>query len=146
MWNATRYLGHPLPIVGLAAAFVTVVFLMESAPVAQQKPLEQRLHLNPVIAKLAEGKTVNGVDSPEYALFAVKTMRYPQLRGSKYMEPRGIRGAGPANATWIWGIAGEEYDRHADLWPLNPDGDLLATMMIESVEGLQNVDKIAAVP
>jgi len=237
MWNATRYLEHPLPVVGLAAAFVTVVFLMESAPVAQQKPLEQRLHLNPVIAKLAEGKTVygintadlslayarevarapidyvyadmehnpldfpalhmflmgmtdramvlrkgnlqpnvalfarfppeanesqwvvkqaldiglhgiifNGVDSPEYALFAVKTMRYPQLRGSKYMEPRGIRGAGPANATWIWGIAGEEYDRHADLWPLNPDGDLLATMMIESVEGLQNVDKIAAVP
>ena len=237
MWNATRYLRHPFPLVGLAAACITVVLLMESAPVAQQKPLEQRLHLNPVIAKLAEGKTVygintadlslayarevarapidyvyadmehnpldfpalhmflmgmtdramvlrkgnlqpdvalfarfppeanesqwvvkqaldiglhgiifNGVDSPEYALFAVKTMRYPQLRGSKYMEPRGIRGAGPANATWIWGIAGEEYDRHADLWPLNPDGDLLATMMIESVEGLQNVDKIAAVP
>ena len=237
MRNATRCLRHPLPLVGLAAVFSTVVFLTESTPVAQQKPLEQRLHLNPVIAKLAEGKTVygvntgdlslayarevarapidyvyadmehnpldfpglhmflmgmtdramvlrkgnlqpnvalfarfppeanesqwvvkqaldiglhgiifNGVDNPEYALFAVKTMRYPQLRGSKYMEPRGIRGAGPANATWIWGIAGEEYDRHADLWPLNPDGDLLATMMIESVEGLKNVDRIAAVP
>src|SRR3989442_5552079 len=237
MWNAARSLRHPLSVVVLAAAFITVVFLMDSSPVAQQKPLEQRLHLNPVIAKLAEGKTVygintadlslayarevarapidyvyadmehnpldfpalhmflmgmtdramvlrkgnlqpnvalfarfppeanesqwvvkqaldiglhgiifNGVDSPEYALFAVKTMRYPQLRGSKYMEPRGIRGAGPANATWIWGVAGEEYDRHADLWPLNPDGDLLATMMIESVEGLKNVDKIAAVP
>jgi 4-hydroxy-2-oxoheptanedioate aldolase len=73
-------------------------------------------------------------------------MRYPQLRGSKFMEPRGIRGAAPGNATWIWGITGDEYDRHADVWPLNPDGDLLATMMIESVEGLKNVDKIAAVP
>ncbi|MEI8155169.1 MAG: aldolase/citrate lyase family protein, partial [Hyphomicrobiales bacterium] len=30
--------------------------------------------------------------------------------------------------------------------PLNPDGDLFATMMVESVEGLKNVDKIAAVP
>ena len=47
MWNATRYLRHPFPLVGLAAACVTVVLLMESAPVAQQKPLEQRLHLNP---------------------------------------------------------------------------------------------------
>src|SRR5712664_4877255 len=36
------------------------------------------------------GIIFNGVDNPEYALFAVRTMRYPQLRGSKYMEPRGI--------------------------------------------------------
>jgi 4-hydroxy-2-oxoheptanedioate aldolase len=223
--------------VGIAGAVFAVVFLLESTPVAQQKPLEQRLHLNPVIAKLAEGKTVyglntgdlslsyarevarapvdyvyvdmehnpldfpalhmflmgmtdramvlrkgnlqpnvalfarfpteanesqwivkqaldiglhgiifNGVDSPEHALFAVRTMRYPQLRGSKFMEPRGLRGAAPGNATWIWGVSGGEYDRHADVWPLNPDGDLLATMMIESVEGLKNVDGIAAVP
>jgi 2-keto-3-deoxy-L-rhamnonate aldolase RhmA len=32
------------------------------------------------------------------------------------------------------------------VWPLNPDGDLLATMMIESVESLKNLDGIAAVP
>src|SRR5947208_9477866 len=38
------------------------------------------------------GIIFNGVDNPEYALFAVKTMRYPQLRGSKYMEPLGILG------------------------------------------------------
>src|SRR2546429_832176 len=92
------------------------------------------------------GVIFNGVETREQALIAIKSMRYPQLKGSQYYEPNGTRGAGPANATWIWGISGEEYDRHADLWPLNPDGDLLATMMIESVEGLKNVDKIAAVP
>jgi len=92
------------------------------------------------------GVIFNGVDTREQALVAVKSMRYPQLKGSKYYEPNGIRGAGPANATWIWGISGEEYDRHADLWPLNPEGDLLAILMIESVEGLENLDAIASTP
>jgi 4-hydroxy-2-oxoheptanedioate aldolase len=36
--------------------------------------------------------------------------------------------------------------RRADLWPLNPDGDLLAIMMIETSEGLKNADAIASVP
>lgn len=92
------------------------------------------------------GVIFNGVDRKEQAMIAVKSMRYPQLKGSKYYEPNGIRGAAPGNATWIWGIGGEEYERHADLWPLNPDGDLLAMLMIESVEGLENVDAIASTP
>jgi len=92
------------------------------------------------------GVIFNGVDTREQALVAVKSMRYPQLKGSKYYEPNGTRGAGPANANWIWGISGEEYDRHADLWPLNPEGDLLAIVMIESVEGLQNLNAIASTP
>jgi 4-hydroxy-2-oxoheptanedioate aldolase len=39
-----------------------------------------------------------------------------------------------------------EYVQRADLWPLDPDGDLLALMMIESAEGLKNINDIAAVP
>jgi 4-hydroxy-2-oxoheptanedioate aldolase len=92
------------------------------------------------------GVIFNGVDRGDQALIAVKSMRYPQLKGSKYYEPNGVRGSGPANATWIWGVAGAEYDRRADLWPLNPEGDLLAILMIESAEGLENVDAIASTP
>ena len=92
------------------------------------------------------GVIFNGVDTREQALMAVKSMRYPQMRGSKYFEPAGVRGSGPANATWLWGISAEEYSRRADLWPLNPEGDLLAIPMIESVEGLRNVDAIASTP
>ena len=92
------------------------------------------------------GVIFNGVDRADQALAAVKSMRYPQLKGSRYYEPNGIRGAAPGNATWIWGISGDEYERHADLWPLNPDGDLLAMVMVESAEGLANVDAIAATP
>ena len=92
------------------------------------------------------GVIFNGVDSKEQAMLAVRSMSYPQLKGSPRMEPAGIRGYGPAGAAWIWGLSAADYERHADLWPLNPDGDLLATIMIESVDGLKHLDEIAAVP
>jgi 4-hydroxy-2-oxoheptanedioate aldolase len=92
------------------------------------------------------GVIFNGVDTREQALAAVKSMRYPQLKGSKYFEPAGKRGAAPGLATWIWGLTTEEYERHADLWPLNPEGDLLAIAMIESVEGMKNLDAILSTP
>lgn len=92
------------------------------------------------------GVFFNGVETPEQAIAGVASMRYPPQRGARYPTPKGVRGAGPANALWIWGLSVDEYERHADVWPLNPDGDLLATMMIESAEGLANVDRIAAVP
>jgi 4-hydroxy-2-oxoheptanedioate aldolase len=39
-----------------------------------------------------------------------------------------------------------DYMQRADLWPLNPAGDLIAIMMIETAEGVKNVDAIAQVP
>ena len=92
------------------------------------------------------GVIFNGVDTRDQALAAVKSMRYPQMKGSKYVEPAGIRGAAPALATWIWGLSTDEYERHADLWPLNPEGDLLAIAMIESTEGMKNLDAILSTP
>ncbi len=92
------------------------------------------------------GVIFNGIDTPEQAQLAVQSMRYPQKRTSKYQNPPGIRGYGPAAAAWVWGISTAEYERRADVWPLNPDGDLLAIMMIESPEGIKNADAIAATP
>jgi 4-hydroxy-2-oxoheptanedioate aldolase len=68
------------------------------------------------------------------------------MRGSTRREPVGIRGYGTAAASWAWGLSAAEYERRADVLPLNPDGDLLAIAMIESVEGLKNLDEIASVP
>jgi 4-hydroxy-2-oxoheptanedioate aldolase len=92
------------------------------------------------------GYIANGVDTKEQALDVVRNMRYPQLKGARYMEPTGLRGYSPGNALWFWGINSAEYQQRADLWPLNPQGDLLAIIMIESVEGLKNIDEIASVP
>ncbi len=92
------------------------------------------------------GYIFSGVETREQALAAVQSMRYPQMRGSRYREPAGKRGSGAANAVWAWGVTGEEYERRADLWPLNPEGDLLAIVMIETVEGMKNLDAILSVP
>ena len=62
------------------------------------------------------------------------------------MTPAGLCGYGPGSALWFWGIGNDEYLQRADLWPLNPQGDLLAALMIETTEGLKNVNETAAVP
>jgi 4-hydroxy-2-oxoheptanedioate aldolase len=92
------------------------------------------------------GIIFNGVDNQEQMMRLVQYMRYPQQRTSKYQQPPGLRGYAPGNAIFAWGISAAEYERHADLWPLNPEGDLLAIPMIETAEGLKNVNEIASVP
>ena len=86
------------------------------------------------------------IDNKDQALRAVRSMRYPPAKGFRYAQPEGLRAMGNGNAVWFWGVSGAEYSRHADVWPLNPEGDLLSIIMIESAEGLKNVDEIAAVP
>jgi 4-hydroxy-2-oxoheptanedioate aldolase len=75
---------------------------------------------------------------------AISSMRYPQRRGDAAMEPAGTRGASPAIASWFWG-ASDYFDR-ADVWPLDPRGDLLAVIQIESRKAVENIEEIAAVP
>jgi len=92
------------------------------------------------------GIIFNGVDNKEQMTRLVQFMRYPQSPKSEYPQPPGLRGFSPTNAVFAWGISQAEYERHADVWPLNPQGDLLAIPMIETAEGLKNVDEIASVP
>ena len=67
-----------------------------------------------------------------------------QVNGAPDFEPAGLRGRNPANATWFWGV--RDYMQRADVWPLDPRGDLLAIIQIESRGGLDNIEEIAAVP
>ena len=43
-----------------------------------------------------------------------------------------------------WGLTDAQYRAKADLWPLNPDGELLLWVIVESKPGLANVRQIAA--
>jgi 4-hydroxy-2-oxoheptanedioate aldolase len=92
------------------------------------------------------GIIFNGVENKEQMTRLIRFMRYPQQKTSKYQQPPGLRGYAPGNAIFAWGVSAAEYERRADVWPLNPEGDLLAIPMIETAEGLKNVDEIAAVP
>lgn len=84
------------------------------------------------------------VETREETENAISSMRYPQRRGDAGLEPAGTRGASPGIARWFWG-ASDYFDR-ADVWPLDPRGDLLAVIQIESRKAVENIEEIAAVP
>lgn len=86
------------------------------------------------------------INNREEALHAVASMRYPRPRGSDIAEPHGWRGRSPGVATWFWGISGGEYFRRADVWPLNPEGELLAAIQIETPQAVENIEEIITVP
>jgi 4-hydroxy-2-oxoheptanedioate aldolase len=94
------------------------------------------------------GFVFNTVETKEEAEAAVKSMRYPPWKAfpNTHRGPVGIRGWSPGGAVWAWGTTTEEYRRRADVWPLNPEGDLMAIMIIETAKGVANVDAIAQVP
>jgi 4-hydroxy-2-oxoheptanedioate aldolase len=86
----------------------------------------------------AYGLVLPHLDSVEAALAAVRAARYPQRLGAPDFEPAGQRGwagnmcAAPA----YWGLTAPEYYRVADLWPLDPDGEILLMGIVESTEGI----------
>ena len=84
------------------------------------------------------------IHTREDAELAVRATRYPQYNDAPDYEPKGLRGRNPSNAQWYWGI--RDYHVKADVWPLDPQGELLSMMFIESAEGVENVDEIVTVP
>ena len=84
------------------------------------------------------------ISTKEEALNAVASMRYPARRDDPQQEPRGTRGSSPGNARWFWGVS--DYSQRADVWPLDPGGELLAVLQIESREGVENIEEILSVP
>jgi 4-hydroxy-2-oxoheptanedioate aldolase len=86
------------------------------------------------------------VDTKDEAVRFVRAMRYPPRRGSAQPDPRGERGWGPGGATRLWGMTSAEYADKADVWPLNPDGELFAVAMIESQEAVDNIHEILEAP
>ncbi len=59
----------------------------------------------------------------------------------------GTRGRGSeSTASLIWGISQQDYMQRCDPWPLNPEGELLLGVKLESPEGIANCDAICAVP
>jgi len=59
----------------------------------------------------------------------------------------GTRGRGSeATAAPVWGLSSEDYMDRCDPWPLNPRGELLLGVKLESPEGVANCEEILAVP
>ncbi|MQY19666.1 HpcH/HpaI aldolase family protein [Nocardia macrotermitis] len=82
------------------------------------------------------------ISTVEEARNAVAACRYPRLPDAKYHEPPGLRGDAPAAAARYWGVSTTEYYAKADVWPLDPDGEILVVIQIEDQLGIENLPAI----
>jgi len=82
------------------------------------------------------------VSTVDEARNAVTACRYPRPRSAQYFEPAGQRGDAPAAAACYWGLSQQEYYARADVWPLNPQGEILVAIMCEEVRAIKNLPKM----
>jgi 4-hydroxy-2-oxoheptanedioate aldolase len=103
--------------------------------------------LNQWVAKQVLDIGVYGVIWPhvstvEEARNAVAACRYPRPPNARYFEPAGQRGDAPRHAARYWGITQPEYYARADVWPLNPQGEILVVIMCEEVRAIKNLPRM----
>jgi 4-hydroxy-2-oxoheptanedioate aldolase len=70
--------------------------------------------------------------------------RYPFAVPKTKLE--GLRGASASFACEVWGMNNGEYVRAADLWPLNPKGELMLGIKIEDTHADANAEISLATP
>lgn len=101
-----------------------------------------------VLATGVHGVMLTHADTPGAIRAFVEAVRLPihkQGVGTGLDEGRrGIHGA--ATAAPIWGVSMDDYLDKADVWPLNPNGELLLGVKIEDKYALANVDESLKVP
>ncbi len=77
------------------------------------------------------------VESAEEVKHGLAAMRFKSKGGTRSDDV----GTAPA----FWGLSQKDYKERADLWPLNPKGELVNWTIVESKEGIAKVREIAAV-
>lgn len=82
------------------------------------------------------------VRTVEEARAAVAACRYSRPHDAPNSLPYGRRGDGPGIAARYWGLTQQEYYSRADVWPIDPRGEILVGMMCESVEAVENLPHI----
>jgi len=113
--------------------FMAKIPIMHRDPAGATERLIEQLNHGQVVVAMQQVETVEEVEQ------AIAAMRFVSKGGVRPEE-------GFERAAAYWGVTAVEYVEKADLWPLNPDGELLITVIIESKEGVANARAISAVP
>ena len=105
------------------------------------------IEMNQWIAKQVLDAGVYGIIWPHVSTVAeahsaVAACRYARPAGAPRYEPKGQRGDGPTTAARYWGLTAQEYYDRADVWPLDPKGEILVGIMCEDTDGIKNLPKI----
>lgn len=101
-----------------------------------------------VLARGVHGILLCHAETPEAIRAFVESARFPfQTIGVGEGLDVGRRGAGGQGGTAeIWGISADEYLRKADVWPLNPEGEIILGLKIENQRALANAEANVGVP
>lgn len=83
----------------------------------------------------AYGVVFPHVDSAGDAVHASQSMR---------LRPKGSRPDDTGVAARYWGVEPDDYMNRADLWPLNPEGELVNVILIEDQAGIANAREIVS--
>lgn len=136
--TADRYRSFMAAIVAAGGSVSTHPF-MAKIPIVHDDPesatqaLIQQLNDGQIAVSMQEVETVEEVEQ------ALAAMRFTSDGGVRPEE-------GFERAAAYWGLSNAEYLEKADVWPLDPDGELLLHVIIESRAGVANARAIAAVP
>lgn len=101
-----------------------------------------------ILARGVHGILLCQAETPEAVQAFVEACRYPINRmGVGQGLGEGRRGVGSEpSAAPVWGLDRDNYLRKADPWPLNPEGELLLGVKIESAAAIPNIEAILSVP
>ncbi len=101
-----------------------------------------------ILARGVHGILLCQTESPDAVRAFVESCRYPRnALGVGEGLGKGTRGVGSeGTASTVWGTDSHDYINLADPWPLNPEGELLLGLKIESVRGLENCEAVLRVP
>tara|TARA_B100000809_G_scaffold181230_1_gene178962 strand:- start:659 stop:1546 length:888 start_codon:yes stop_codon:yes gene_type:complete len=101
-----------------------------------------------VLARGVHGILLCQAETPDAVRAFIESCRYPiNMTGVGHGLERGTRGTGsqPTSAP-VWGVDADTYVDKAEPWPLNPEGELLLGVKIETVRALSNCELSLAVP
>src|SRR5438105_692684 len=101
-----------------------------------------------VLATGVHGILLCHADDPGAVRAFVESVRLPiHKQGVDHGISEGRRGVhGNPTAARIWGISVQEYQDKADVWPLNPNGEILIGLKLEDKYALANAEQNVKVP
>ncbi len=83
--------------------------------------------------------SMEAVESRQEVRDVIKAMRLASAGGTR---PE----TGLEHAASYWGLSVDDYKKKADIWPLNKSGELMVSVIVESLAGIEKVGEIAAEP
>jgi 2-keto-3-deoxy-L-rhamnonate aldolase RhmA len=123
--------------------------LLRKAPATLRQPLfvkTPEIAADPAKARERIGQQLNlGVSGIVFVDVRGADEVKQGLAMMRFASKGGTRSDDVGDAPARWGMSAEEYRAKADLWPLNPGGELVNFTIVESLEGLAKVREIAAV-